>query len=197
EHAEPLGEDGAWVDDAGRLAQSAVQAVAEAALPALQWHALGTVQPEQGTCPVCRAVVEADPDAAELPTCAACGTRDTWEARQGGRFRGIVGAIDACLSLEELGAMGKRLYALGLAHEQGSVAWSHYQLRKHALERQVALRPTARALLARVERATQGALGQLGGRLYQLQHTHAMVVSTTEWRRIWAAYRARRSPVRA
>jgi hypothetical protein len=141
-------------------------------------------------------VVEADPDAAELPTCAACGTRDTWEARQGGRFRGIVGAIDACPSLEELGAIGKRLYTLGLTHEQASVAWSHYQLRKSALERQVALRPTARALLARVERATPRSLGLVGGRLYQLQHTQTVVVSTTEWRRIWAAYRARRSPMR-
>jgi hypothetical protein len=154
------------------------------------------MQPQQGTCPVCRAVVEADPDAAELPSCAACGTRDTWEARQGGRFRGIVGAIAACPSLEELGALGKRLYALGLSHEQASVAWSHFQLRKRALERQVALRPTARALLARVEHATPRALGLLGGQLYQLQHTHAVVVSTTEWRRIWAAYRARRSPMR-
>jgi hypothetical protein len=88
-------------------------------------------------------------------------------------------------------------YALGLTHEQASVGWSHYQLRKSALERQVALRPAARALLARVERVAPRALGLLGGRLYQLQHTHAVVVSTTEWRRIWAAYHARRSPMRA
>jgi hypothetical protein len=196
EHAEALGDDVEWVDAAGRLAQSALQGRAEAAPPTVQWHVLGTVQPEQGTCPVCGAVVETDPDAAEVPTCAACGTRDTWEARQGGRFRGIVGAIDACPSLEELGPMGKRLYALGLSHEQASVAWSHFQLRKSTLERQVALCPTARALLTRVERATPRSLGPLGGRLYQLQHTHTVVVSTTEWRRIWAAYRARRCPVR-
>jgi hypothetical protein len=197
EHAEALGDGAEWVDDAGCLAPSAVRGDGGAALPAVQWHALGTVQPEQGTCPVCRAVSEDDPDAAELPTCAACGTRDTWEARQGGRFRGIVGAIDACPSLEELGAMGKRLYALALTHEQASVAWSHYQLRKSALEWQVVLRPTARALLARAERATPRALGQLGGRLYQLQHTQAVIVSSTEWRRIWSAYRARRNPMRA
>jgi hypothetical protein len=197
EHAEALGDGVEWVDDAGRVAQSAVQGRAEAAAPAVQWHALGTVRSEQGTCPVCRAVADADPDAEELPTCTACGTRDTWEARQGGRFRGIAGAIDACPSLEELGAMGKRLYKLGLSHEQAGVAWSHYQLRKGALERQVALRPRARALLTRVERATPRSLGLLGGRLYDLQHTHAVVVSTTEWRRIWAAYRARRSPMRA
>ncbi len=105
--------------------------------------------------------------------------------------------IGARPSLDELGALGKRPYALALTHEQASVAWSHYQLRRTALERTVTLRPTARALLARVERAVPRSLGQLGGRLYQMQHTHAVSVSTTEWRCIWAAYRARRGPVRA
>jgi hypothetical protein len=85
----------------------------------------------------------------------------------------------------------------GIASGDCYFGWSHYQLRKSALERQVALRPAARALLARVERVAPRALGLLGGRLYQLQHTHAVVVSTTEWRRIWAAYHARRSPMRA
>jgi hypothetical protein len=195
--AETLGDGVEWVDDAGHVAQVAVQSRSEAAPSAVQWHALGTVQPERVTCPVCGAVAEADEDSGELPTCSGCGTRDTWEARQGGRFRGIVGAIDACPSLEELGAMGKRLYALGLTHEQAGVAWSHYRLRKAALEQAVMLRPTARALLARVERAAPHSLGQVGGRLYQLQHTNAVSVSTNEWRRIWAAYRARRGPVRA
>src|SRR5206468_3809617 len=113
----------------------------EAAPSAVQWHALGSVQPERVTCPVCGGVAEVDEESGELPTCSGCGTRDTWEARQGGRFRGIVGAIDACPSLDELGALGERLY--------------------------------------------------------RIQHTHAVSVSTTEWRRIWAAYRARRSPLRA
>ena len=82
-------------------------------------------------------------------------------------------------------------------HDQAGVAWSHYQLRKAALERAVTLRPPARALLARVERATPRSLGQLGGQLYRLQHASGVVVSTTEWRRIWSVYRARRGPVRA
>ena len=133
----------------------------------------------------------------DLPTCPECGTRDTWEARQGGRFRGIVGAIDACPSLEELAALGKRLYALALTHDQAGVAWSHYHLRKTALEQVVTLRPPARALLARVERATPRSLPQLGARLYRLQHAGAVSVSTTEWRRIWAVYRGRRGAVGA
>jgi len=60
-----------------------------------------------------------------------------------------VGAIDACPSLAELGALGKRLYTLALTHEQASVAWSHFQLREIALEQAVTLRPTARAGRAR------------------------------------------------
>jgi len=152
EHAETLGDGVEWVDDAGRVAQAAGQSPAEAARSTVQWHALGTVHPERVTCPVCRAVSEADEDSGELPTCPGCGARDTWEARQGGRFRGIVGAIDACPSLEELAALGKRLYALPLTHDQTGVAWSHYQLRKAALEHAVTLRQPARALLAQVER---------------------------------------------
>lgn len=117
EHAEALGAGVEWVDEARRVAQAAVQSRSEAAQSTVQWHALGTVHPERVTCPVCRAVSEADDDSGELPTCSGCGTRDTWEARQGGRFRGIVGAIDACPSLDELAALGKRLYALQLTHD--------------------------------------------------------------------------------
>jgi hypothetical protein len=197
EHAETLGDGVEWVDEAGRVAQAAGQSPVEAAQATVQWHALGTVHPERVTCPVCRAVSEADADSGELPTCAGCGARDTWEARQGGRFRGIVGAIDACPLLDELAALGKRLYALQLTHDQAGVAWSHYHLRRAALEHAVTLRQPARALLAQVERATPRSLGQLGGRLYRLQHASTVSVSTTEWRRIWSVYQARRAPARA
>ncbi len=197
EHAEALGDGVEWVDDAGRVANAAGLSQGEAAQSTVQWHALGTVHPERVICPVCRAVSEADEDSGELPTCPGCGTRDTWEARQGGRFRGIVGAIDACPALEELAALGKRLYALQLTHDQAGVAWSHYHLRRAALERAVTLRQPACALLAQVERATPRSLGQLGGRLYRLQHASTGSVSTTEWRRIWSVYQARRAPARA
>ena len=197
EHADALGDGVEWVDDSGRVVQAAMPPQAEAAPLAVQWHALGTVQPEHVTCPVCGAQAESDPDASDLPTCAECGTRDTWEARQGGRFRGIVGAIDTCPSLEALGGLGKRLYALALTHDQAGVAWSHYHVRKTALEQVVTLRPPARALVARVERATSRSLPQLGGQLYRLQHAGAVSVSTTEWRRIWAVYRGRRGAVGA
>jgi len=132
EHADALGDGVDLVDHAGGIAHATGQPAEEAAPSAVQWHALGTVHAERATCPVCRAVYEADDDASELPTCSGCGTRDTWEARQGGRFRGIVGAIDACRSLEELAQIGKRLYGLALTHEQAGVAWSHYRLGKTA-----------------------------------------------------------------
>ena len=77
------------------------------------------------------------------------------------------------------------------------MAWSHYHVRKTALEQVVTLRPPARALVARVERATSRSLPQLGGQLYRLQHAGAVSVSTTEWRRIWAVYRGRRGAVGA
>jgi hypothetical protein len=194
ERADGLGDGVELVDDTGRHAQSAARSSEDAAPSAVQWHALGTVHPERVTCPACRAVYEADDDAAELPTCPGCGTRDTWEARQGGRFRGIVGAIDACPSLEELGALGKRLYALSLTHEQASVAWSHYRLRKAALEAAATLGTPARALVARISAAPTTNLPGLGARLYRLQHAGAVSVSTIEWRRIWSAYHARRAP---
>ncbi|MBI4544727.1 MAG: hypothetical protein HY703_06015, partial [Gemmatimonadetes bacterium] len=128
----------------------------------------------------------------ELPTCPESGTRDTWEARQGGRFRGIVGAIDGCPSLEELAALGKRLYGLGLAHDQAGVAWSHYHLRKQALEAALPLRQPAQVLLAEVEHASRRFLPRLGGCLYRVQRIPSIPVSGPEWRRIWSAYRARK-----
>jgi hypothetical protein len=66
------------------------------------------------------------------------------------------------------GGVRSRPRALQLTHDQASVAWSHYHLRKAALEQAVMLRQPARALLAQVERATPRSLGQLGGRLYRL-----------------------------
>jgi len=69
-----------------------------------------------------------------------------------------------------LTVVGKQLYARAPPHEQASVAWSHYQLRKRALEGAVALGAQARALVAQVEHARREAPAALGARLYRLQH---------------------------
>jgi hypothetical protein len=188
EDAECLGDSAELVSADGQVAHPAGQS--EAAQ--LAWHALGTVRPERVRCTTCRAVYEADDEASDLPLCPECGTRDTWEARQGGRFHGVIGAIDHCLSLEELGALGKRLYTLELSHDQAGVAWSHYHLRKQALEAAVTLRQPARLLLAEVEHANRRFLPRLGACLYRVQRTTAIPISAPEWRRIWQAYQARK-----
>ena len=189
EDAECLGDSAELVATDGQVAQPAGQSerVAQVA-----WHAVGTVRPERVTCTVCHAVYEANDEASDLPVCPECGTRDTWEARQGGRFRGVIGAIDRCASLEEMAALGKGLYALELSHDQAGVAWSHYHLRKQALEAAMALRQPARVLLAEVEHANRRFLPLLGACLYRVQRTTAIPISGPEWRRIWQAYQARK-----
>jgi hypothetical protein len=189
EDAECLADGAELVSADGQVAQPAGQSerVAQVA-----WHALGTVHPERVTCPVCRAIYEVDDEPSD-PMCPECGARDTWDTRQGGRFRGVIGAIDQCPSFEELAALGKRLYTLALSHDQAGVAWSHYQLRKQALEAAVTLRQPARVLLAEVEHASRRFLPRLGACLYRVQRTTAIPVSGPEWRRIWQAYQARKA----
>jgi len=80
--------------------------------------------------------------------------------------------------------------------DQAGVAWSHFHLRKQALEAHVALGRPARALLAAVEQASPRALGRVGARLYHVQHTDTRTVTTQEWRPIWQAYHARRAAAR-
>jgi hypothetical protein len=189
EDAECLGDSAERVATDGQVAQPAGQTERAAQVA---WHALGTVRPERVTCTVCRAVYEADDERGDLPVCPECGARDTWETRQGGRFRGVIGAIDRCTSLEEMAALGKGLYTLELSHDQAGVAWSHYHLRKQALEAAVALRQPARVLLAEVEHASRRFLPRLGACLYRVQRTTAIPVSAPEWRRIWQAYQARK-----
>ena len=136
----------------------------------------------------------ADDECLEIPTCPACATPNTWEARQGAGFRALVAEIDGCASLAELAALGKRLYALALSHDPAGVAWSHYRLRKAALEAAVALGAPARALIAELEKAPARVLPRLGARLYRLQHSSAAAaISVAEWRRVWQAYHARKA----
>jgi len=176
------GEGGLFVTDAEELYARAARVRFDGLEPAAKWDP---------THPL-------DDEAAALPVCPACGVADTWEARQGAGFRAHVAEIDGCASLAELAALGKRLYALALSHDQAGVAWSHYRLCKAALEAAVALGAPARALVAEVERAPAPALPRLGARLYRLQHRRAVAaVTAAEWGRIWQAYRARKAALAA
>jgi hypothetical protein len=195
ENAECLGDSAEVITSEGHLAQCSVQPGGESAH--LAWHALGSVQPSRVTCPVCRAVFEVEPEEAEIPTCLACGARDTWEARQGARFRGIVDAIDRCPALEELAALGRALYALELPNDQAGVAWSHYRLRRDTLEGAVVLGQPARALIAEVEHASARFLPRLGACLYRVQRTTDLAITALEWRRVWQAYQARKAALAA
>jgi hypothetical protein len=190
DEAERLGDYAEAVDGDGGVGQVPEQSSAESAW--LAWHALGSVQPQLVECPACRAVYEVDDEAAALPVCPACGVADTWEARQGAGFRELIAGIDGCVSLAELTVVGKRLYALALEHDQAGVAWSHFRMRKAALEAAVELGAPARALVARVERAPERELPRLGARLYRLQRAAAAAIAAGEWRRIWQVYHARR-----
>jgi hypothetical protein len=190
--AERLGE---WAED-GVTSDGHVTRVGQPGFDgehaALAWHALGSVQPAVVECPSCRAAYVADDERLEIPTCPTCATPDTWEARRGPAFRQLVAEIDGCASLAELGVVGKRLYGMALAHDEAGVAWTHYGLRKAALEAAVTLGAPARALVREIEQAPAGTLGALGARLYRLQHGGAVAIAAVEWRRVWQAYHARR-----
>lgn len=97
----------------------------------------------------------------------------------------------ACPSFPDLAATGKRLYALRLPHDQAGVAWTHYHLRRQALETAITLGRVARALVGRIQTAPAAALARLGAELYRRQRAGA-AITPAEWRRVWRAYRARR-----
>ena len=188
--AECLGDSADLVAEDGRLATLPMQ-VDGGAGPLLAWHTAGPLQAEAVSCPICGERYCPDDEAVELPQCPTCGARDEWEARQGARFLALTAEIDGCPSLTDLAVLGKRLYALGLPHDQAGVAWTHYRLRKAALEAAIRLGVAARALVARIEATSQRALPRLGAELYRLQRAGA-AITPAEWRRVWYAYRARR-----
>jgi hypothetical protein len=197
DHAEPLGANLERVTDAGELAaEPDVTPNPDAGTtpePAtLAWRVLGTLDPPRVRCPRCGASYVADDDASELPTCPRCGTPNTWEARQPVAFQTWLRAIDACPSRAALAALGRRLYAARLPRAQAGVAWTRYRIWTAALDAATPLSPVARDLLAEIERAEIWALPRLGETLYRRQHAAgAPGLMPAEWRRIWAAYRAR------
>jgi hypothetical protein len=193
DHAEPLGEAVEDVSEAGDVPRLGPNATGEPAT--LAWRVLGSLAPEWIRCSRCRRRYPADDDVPELPRCSSCGTVDTWEARQPATYRALLAQIDRCPSRAALATLGRRLYIARLPRAQAGVAWAHYRLRAAALEQAVPLGPAASALLARITRTPPARLPWLGAVLYRQQRASVKVPgapAATEWRRLWAAYRARR-----
>jgi hypothetical protein len=194
DHAEPLGEAADDVSEAGDVPRLTPDGDGEP--PTLAWRVLGSLAPEWIRCPRCRRRYPADDETAELPRCPGCGTADTWEARQPPAYQALLAEIDRCPSRPALAVLGRRLYTTRLPRAQAGVGWTHYRLRQTALEQAVPLGPPAGALLARITQTPAAGLPWLGARLYRQQRASVGVPGTptaAEWRRLWAAYRARRS----
>jgi hypothetical protein len=196
DHAEPLGDVVEHVTETGELATrpSDDPDAAMAPEPAtLAWRVLGTIDPPWVRCPRCGTRYVADDDAPEPPACPRCGTPDTWEARQPAALRALLRAIDACPTRTALADLGRRLYAARLPRVQAGVAWTRYRIRKAALDVAAPLSAAASELPGTIERTDTWALPRLGAALYRRQHAAgAPGLTPAEWRRIWAAYRARR-----
>ena len=160
---------------------------------ALAWRVLGAIEAPRIRCARCGARYLADADAADLPACPRCGTPDTWEARQPAAFQALLRAIDGCATRAALSELGRRLYAARLPRAQAGVAWTRYRIRQAALDGAAPLGSAAQALLAAIDAAEARALPRLGAALYRRQHAAAAPgLTPAEWRRLWAAYRARR-----
>jgi hypothetical protein len=85
---------------------------------------------------------------------------------------------------------------LALQRDQAGVAWTHYQLRKAALEAAVTLGAAARALVARIAAAPVRALPCLGAELYRIQRAGA-AITPAEWQRVWPGLPGGLAPRRA
>jgi hypothetical protein len=193
DHAEPLGDAVDDVSETGGVPRLASDGDGQPAT--LGWRVLGSLAPEWIRCPRCRRRYPADDEAAALPRCPGCGTVDIWEAHQTAAYQALLAEIDGCPSRAALTALGRRLYAARLPRAQAGVAWTHYRLRQAALERAVPLGPAADLLLARITWTPAARLPWLGAVLYRQQRAGVGVPGTpaaAEWRRLWAAYQARR-----
>ncbi len=199
DHAEPLGDDVERVTDAGELAGGAVgrarprRASRRRSRRRSPGACSGRSTRRGCAAPAAAPATWPTTTPPELPACPRCGTPDTWEARQPAAFRAWLQAIDDLPDPDRPGR--PRPSAL-----RGAPAPGPGRRRVDAVpdppgrarRRGAAQRRRARA--ARDDRA-RGHLGApaLGAALYRRQHAAgAPGLTPAEWRRIWAAYRARR-----
>lgn len=118
----------------------------------------------------------------------------SWTVKQPDWYQKLLITINTAKDLDTLSALGKKIYQMNLTHDQASVAFTRYQIRKNYLKSKIKLSPTAKGLIARISKAN-GNLGAIGAWLYKLQQgviKIANLPSKHEWSIIWEAYQAKK-----
>lgn len=107
-------------------------------------------------------------------------------------LQALIQQIRATKTLHELGILGKRMYETN-AHQS---AWAYYKTHKAWLESRAAkATPTlVKAIIARIQKATEREIGSIGKTIYNLQAGKAKAACdlSNYWSTIWQAYKARK-----
>ena len=122
----------------------------------------------------------------------------SWLERQSSKFRALITRVHSA-SREQLKQIGSEVYnqtvSLKLTHDQTSVFWSEYNMRKRKLLKQVRLGNTTQGILKRIKDAGNN-LGAIGAFLYKAQKKQVKLSDPpgeAEWTTIWEAYRLKKA----
>lgn len=118
-----------------------------------------------------------------------------WMDKQPEWYQEFILTIDKAKDLESLSGIGKKLYNMNITHDQASVAFDRYRIRKNYLKKKIKLSPTATGLISKINKAN-GNLGRVGYWLYKLQQGAIKITtlpSKYEWSVIWKTYRAKKA----
>lgn len=121
---------------------------------------------------------------------------ESWEAKQPEAVCALLGRIARAARPERLAAIAQDIRSRALTRDQAAVAWTAWRIRRTHLEAVLPIGRTARGILARIG-AANGAgrdLARLGSWLYRAQRAGSPTLAAHEWRAIWTAYHAQRSP---
>jgi len=125
----------------------------------------------------------------------------TWEERQPRSYKGLLRKVRCIADLDALRALGKRVYALDLAHDQAGVFWYEYRKTERRIMAEIgkSLSISARRLLHQVRNAN-GNLAALGARLFKIQRGAVKMADPPrrhEWIVIWEAYHDQQAALRS
>ena len=124
----------------------------------------------------------------------------TWEERRPRSYKGLLRKVRCIADLDALRDLGKRVYALDLAHDQAGVFWYEYRKTERRIMAEIgkSLSISARRLLHQVRNAN-GNLTALGARLFKIQQGSVKMADPPrkhEWIVIWAAYHDQQATLR-